>query len=448
MRLGLSALLSGLLGRSARHSPAAALAIGGIGSFTAGILAALAAFGVQILLSRLLGVKHFGDYAFVLAWVSLLATLCTMGLDAASLRFVPTYRTRGDWAYLRGFLRESRVLTAGLAIGIALLAAGVTWLVAPRLWPVVAVAAVLLPILVSLTIHGAFLQGLHLAVTSQLLQGLLRPAVLAGLVGVTYLVVGPDVSVPLIMATNVMATAATLGATAMVTRAALPPEASCGPATRDVSRWTRVSLTLLLITASQTLLISADSLMLGGIVGTQAAGIYIAASQLAATVSFAIGALNAVLAPLIAELYAADRRDELQRVVTLAARGALGFAVPVAAVLWVAGGSVLGLYGPDFREGWLAMAILVLGQLVMVGCGSVGFLMTMTGQERVAGLVIVLSAILNLCLNAVLIPVAGMTGAAVATAIAVGARSLVLTVLVNRYVGVSASALGQVLRVT
>ena len=100
---------------------------------------------------------------------------------------------------------------------------------------------------------------------------------------------------------------------------------------------------------------------------------------------------------------------------------------------------VLSLFGTEFVIAYLPMLVLLVGQLVLVTCGSVGFLLTMTAHEGIAARVIGGTAGLNLMLNALLIPPYGLMGAAVATSIAVSMRSIVLSVIVYRKLGIVAS---------
>ncbi|MHC4225731.1 MAG: oligosaccharide flippase family protein, partial [Planctomycetota bacterium] len=55
------------------------------------------AFGLQVLLARVLGLGPYGDYIYAFALVTLLSVLLKLGLDSATLRFLPPYLVRGEW---------------------------------------------------------------------------------------------------------------------------------------------------------------------------------------------------------------------------------------------------------------------------------------------------------------------------------------------------------------
>ena len=100
---------------------------------------------------------------------------------------------------------------------------------------------------------------------------------------------------------------------------------------------------------------------------------------------------------------------------------------------------VLGLFGSDFVAARWEMTILILGQLVNVGAGSVGYLMEMTGHHKKCAYVFGCSALLNLVLNGILIPTLGIMGAAIATAVTMALWNIWLHQLVVKHIGVQPS---------
>ena len=97
----------------------------------------------------------------------------------------------------------------------------------------------------------------------------------------------------------------------------------------------------------------------------------------------------------------------------------------------------LSLYGRDFVNGYVALIILAVGQLLNSFCGFVGFLMMMTGHHNRAALVLSLSCVLNLILNMLFIPLWGMTGAALATAISLICWNLCMSWYVRKDLQIS-----------
>ncbi|NET61320.1 MAG: hypothetical protein F6K47_35890 [Symploca sp. SIO2E6] len=98
---------------------------------------------------------------------------------------------------------------------------------------------------------------------------------------------------------------------------------------------------------------------------------------------------------------------------------------------------VLGIFGSEFMVASWQLKILVLGNLVSAWCGSVGYLMVMTGHQNKSVVVFVSATIINIVLNAIAIPLFGAVGAAMATAFTTALWNIWLSFLVVKHVGVS-----------
>ncbi|MBE0702393.1 MAG: oligosaccharide flippase family protein, partial [Afipia sp.] len=102
------------------------LGSGSIRRVTIGGIAALAVYVAgagltacsQLLIARIVGAETFGVYAYVLAWVTVLAYFSALGFDIALLRFVSAYRANQAWSLLRGVIRysEQRMAVAGAIV--------------------------------------------------------------------------------------------------------------------------------------------------------------------------------------------------------------------------------------------------------------------------------------------------------------------------------------------
>lgn len=424
----------------------AELARGALGSFAIRVGVAGVAFGLQLFLTRLLGADAFGTYVYALSWITFISQAGVLGFDTASLRFVAAHQAREEWDELRGFLRRSVQVAVLLSLALAALMAFVVWALrarlAPELLAPLAVASLLLPLVALLQVAVSQLQALRRVVTGQGVQGVLRPLLIAAVLGGMVLAGGARPTALTAILANAGATAVACGLGWLSLRRALPAAVHTARAVYRTRAWIATAVPLFLITAAQMLLSQTDVLMLGAMRNTTDAGVYAVASQLATLITFAIMAANTIVAPMIAALHAQGRRAELQRVLTLSARGVLAYAIPVVLVLLVAGRWILGLYGPAFVAGYLPLLVLAIGQVAIAVCGSVGFLLTMTGHEGVATRAIGLSALVNVVLNLALIPSLGLVGAAIATSIATTMRSLVLTRQVHRLLGYDATAFG------
>lgn len=386
---------------------------------------------IEMLVARLLGVAEFGHYALVSAWVYVLGLVGTLGLNHVLLKNVAAYLATEDWAALRGLLRRT-FLWAGTAAG-ALVVAGlvVLWLlesccIDAGLFRVTLPGLLALPFVVLSYLRQATLRGFGLIGRALLPDFVLRPVVFLGLLGAAVWGCAATLDATTVLTLNLAALALAFAVGLFWQRRARPAPLHDTPPTYRDREWLALALPMFLIVGLNLISSRIDVILLGLLSTSENVGAYAAASRIADVIVFGLASANAIAAPLIAGLHAAGKREELQTLVKSAARGILAFTLPLALGVLVFGREILALFGDGFAAGYPVLAILVAGQLVNALAGPVGFLMTMTGAHRAAVKIVASSALLNLVLNAVLIPLFGMLGAAVATAISTATWNLLM----------------------
>ena len=207
------------------------------------------------------------------------------------------------------------------------------------------------------------------------------------------------------------------------------------------AQWSEIALPIMLVGGSHIILSQTDTLMIGSLLNAKSVGLYSAALKTSYWVRFILLAVNAIAAPLIASLYAQGDRLGLQQLVSTTARWVFYPSFAIAVVMISFAEPVLHLFGPDFVAARGALIILIFGQLVNVGAGSVGYLMMMTGHQNQSALVMGVSALTNVILNLIGIYVFGILGAALATALSMAMWNIWLHSLVVRNLGVHPSIL-------
>jgi O-antigen/teichoic acid export membrane protein len=218
------------------------------------------------------------------------------------------------------------------------------------------------------------------------------------------------------------------------------------PATYQVRDWLVTSLPMLMISGAQIILAKADIIMVGALMSPTEAGKYAVASLLAGLVTFLIGTANQVIAPTISQLFSQNRIENLQRMVSMSALVINALTLPLVIVLLVFGRDLLQLFGVEFADQYNVLTVLMIGQIVIVLWGSVGYLLTMTEYQVMASWIVGGSSILNIVLNFILIPQFGLIGAAVATSVTVSARSMVLGYFVWKKLNIMPTVFGPLLR--
>jgi O-antigen/teichoic acid export membrane protein len=82
------------------------------------LIALALGFITNIVLARALGVKEYGIFSYVLAWIGLLSAVGIFGIDRLLVREVAAYIGKSDWGRLRGLLGWGHLTPLLISIGI------------------------------------------------------------------------------------------------------------------------------------------------------------------------------------------------------------------------------------------------------------------------------------------------------------------------------------------
>lgn len=130
---------------------------------------------------------------------------------------------------------------------------------------------------------------------------------------------------------------------------------------RDIARY---ALPRTAMSGLEQMVIWADVILVGLILGTVDAGVYGSVARfVSAGVLFAT-ALRIVVAPRFSAMLAEGRRDDVQDLYSVTARWIFLFGAPIYLVLAVFSPTVLAWLGPDFASGRWSMVALCIGSLV------------------------------------------------------------------------------------
>ncbi len=420
---------------------------GAAGSFGLKIANTGLAFITSILLARLLGTEGFGIYAYAIAWTTLLSIPATLGLDKLLVREVAIYQTQSAWGLMRGIVHWANQVVLWVALGLGLIAAGVAWNLGTdakeQVLLALCIGLVSLPIASLRSLRLAVMKGLHQVVMGQLPEMLLAPLFLIALTGCGYLFLREDLNASWVVGIHGVTTAITFVIGARLLHQVLPSTVRKANPEYQIRQWVHSALPLMFLGGMQIIYSRTDVLMLGAIQGAEAVGIYVVVVRLAQLITFILMAVNSALAPTMASLYAEGKIEQLQRVLTKSARIVLLVSVPVTGSLMGFGYWFLLLFGSDFTQGQMALIILSIGQLVNAGIGSVGQLLTMTGNEKYTVISVGSGAVMNLVFNALLIPQWGINGAAISTASCIVFVNIMNGIWVHKRLGINSTALGK-----
>jgi O-antigen/teichoic acid export membrane protein len=394
-----------------------------------------------ILLARLYGAEAMGTYTVGLYLLTTLAVICRLGLDTGILRFCAAGGPETGRDRLLALLFPALALVGGLGA----LTAGGLWLAgdwlagrfqAPQLLPLLPWVCVLLPLTAALGVLAEALralQGPRWVVLSQdgvfPLLFLLFICALAGAPGARAVAVLGLALLLSHLASGSLIVARLLQGLRQRPAGAGPPE--------PLRELLRYSTPLFLSGLVWLAFGSLDSLLLGWFQPPAQVAYFEAANKTALLVGLPLIAINAVLPPLFSRLHGQGERRQLEGLGRAASRWTYYLALPLTLGCLLLAPRLLGWFGPGFEAGATALRLLALAQLVNVACGSVGFLLAMTGHQVALTRILALAALAGLPLLGVGASLGGLTGLAAAKAAWLVGVNLGMSVAVHRRLGLT-----------
>lgn len=421
------------------------VAVGSGWSLASRLIVSVLGLVTGVILTRLLPPVEMGVYLLALSVVPFAVVLAGAGVGQLCVRFVAGDLARGD----RGMARQT--LTALWRMGV-----------------VCAIGLFLLSVVGTISIGDHLFEDANSMLVSLLLGGLVVATALQMLASDSFRgfsdiksasIYGGPVASLLIVASLIFVglTAHRLSvagallivflATALNTAwgilalrrhwRALPPIAGPQPAHLLPRNVLAVSLPLASTTALLTILATVDFWVLGVFRPAAEAASYGVAVRTATLVAMPLLVIYGVLGPVIASLYTNGELKKLERTL----RGTtLAASVPsfiLAGGFVIAGSPLLAfVYGEHYRAGGLSLALLSIGQLVSVVTGVCGLLLAMTGHQRLLLTITSVSVVLTVVALLVVVPVVGMTGAAIVSAAGVAGQNVALVAAARRVTGV------------
>ena len=427
-----------MLGVMADDAPIRRVARGGVAAFVIYSAGVGLAYCSQLLIARMVGVETYGEYAYVFAWMIVLAYFSALGFDVSLLRFVPTYQAEGAWSLFRGVIQyaERRTTIVSLLVvivGICVVLIGdLSW----QLKNTFLVGFMLVPVLSLLWIRCSCVRALGGVVSAVAPDRMVREGVLVSIVAAASIGFGLNLSARSVMAATLVGAGVGLGFASVALHTMHPQHINRYTPTYDAATWRRAALPLVIMGAAEALMNRTGVILLGWVGDTKGAGIYSLVFNMAFVAALPRTAINTLFAPTISGLYARKDKAMLQALVTTVTSWTLGAAGCIALVLCVLAEPLLAWFGPGYEAGVPALRILLIGQVIVASGGSQLYVMTMTGHERSAAALLVSSTMANAVGSIILIEWFGLSGAAIGTAAALVVWNAAMAVFLWRRLSV------------
>ena len=370
-------------------------------------------FGLVVVLAAGLGKHDAGVFFEAFAALRLLSVLAVLGLDVTAVRYVSMHLARGEHETAASAVRVAVRLAVGASSAVAL----ITFALAPAiahqfgthdLETVLRIMIVSLPATVLQMVYVGATRGTgrmrSFVVVDQILDGGVRFAAIAG---------------ALILGTGLTGIAwAYTGAAYLVLAAswvAAKGLTRSGAAGVHVAELVRFSSYQWAASLAAVGLLWVDTLLLGLWRTPEEVAVYSIATRTVLAGLVFILPIGIALQPQIGRLYTLSDMVGLLRLYQTATKWSTLVGVPPLVLLALFASPALDLlYGHAYAGGATALTLLAVGQIANAATGPCGHIVTMVGRSDLVLQNSLAALVLNLLLNAILIPQYGMTGAGLA----------------------------------
>ncbi|RDE08453.1 lipopolysaccharide biosynthesis protein [Pelagibacterium lacus] len=413
------------------------VAIFGLRIFGAGFI-----FFVQAAISRVWGAGALGDFLLVIAATNIMAVIMPLGFQTVSTYFTAEYASRGEGVHLRRFVRRSYLHLFGVGAIVLVVGWPITFLMGEggthlrALW----VPTALIGIASGMTyVSATTLVGLKRPMAGYLPDMLFRPVLtLAAFALVAVFVAGPDMALMLWVLAGFLLVLFALQ-TVTVHRAVSAVPVGDQWRKHEPRRWWRFATPWVLVTLASDYFFDINLILLADLLGRDELAIFGVSTRIFALASFGVVAVYALTLP---NMFDAERDAD---------RGAFGkrmgeanlVATALAGLLFVGvlvfGPYVLAIFGEEFAQGSLPVAILCLGLVVRAAFGPASLVLSMHDRPWASLPAVWLGLGALVVGNYLLVPPFGLMGAAVSAFVAISLWSVSLWLIALRRVNIDVS---------
>ena len=371
------------------------------------------------LLARWVGIEYLGIYSLGNAITRFAEVFGKAGLDIGILRYVSMHRGSADERAVRRDIRST--LKIGLVFSLIVMMFQIalsSWLVSsvfhgsPLLRTVIIVNAFSLPFTI-LTLIAAFAtQGFKLLKYKIIVTNILSPLILLLAMVIVYFLFSSEMAIILpILISAIVSLVAILFFLRKLTGVHFSQIIPARLSTTILC----FSYPLLFVSIIGTFMHWMDVMMLGYFTDTSTVGLYYPAARTAGLLRTIFLAFISIFAPMISELFAQEKQNEMNSLYQLVVRWIMTLAVPIMIILILFSKKVMMLFGGEYIQASNVLIVLTFATLIQAFIGAGGPALTMSGRPKVNLVNSVIVVVINVILNMLWIPKYEIMGAAWAT---------------------------------
>ena len=403
---------------------------------------------LTLVIANLFGAKGLGDYVLAITVLSLFTLVAKIGLDTTSIRFIASFASQKKWTSIFHFRKQAMIILSFTSVASSLLmyfsANQIADLINTNPRYIELNAFFVLPIAFFM-FHYQNLRGLKRIAEFSFFYRVSKAlfAIISILI-IYQFNKGTEAPVYAYLVSVVIVSFLSFLSFRYWFKKISEGKESAKKEILNYSTLFKISIPLMLAQSVQYIMAWTDKLILGNMATPEEVGIYFTAFKLSMFAAVALMSINSIASPKFAEMFAKDDIAGLKKIVQQSTKMIFWVSVPLIVIFFIFPEFLLGLFGEEFKVGVTAFIFMSCGRLISSFSGSVGNILQMTGNQDIYFKILLLGAIINVCLNILLIPnvnplsdygISGINGAAFASMCSLSFWNLSMVLVIKKKFG-------------
>ncbi len=389
----------------------------------------------SVIITRTIGAELFGKYSLSNSIFLILGVFAVFGLNTGVVRLTSKYNARRDFQASKGTLLSGMMLSGGFGLVLMLIVIALSPQIATKVFKnvegiswVLRIHMIALPFYALMLVADGYTQGFKSLKYSVTVEFLTRPVVRLVLVIVLF-AIGLRLRGVLYATVISYVLAALLGLYFAIrisqfdffrTKARL--------VTNELFLY---SLPLVLARFMNVIIARSNTILVGYFKESTSTGLFGAAVTVAAFISISLNSFARIFAPIASDLWEKQRLGELSETFKAVTKWVFSIGLPIFLIFELFSPILLRVFGAEFARAGTTLRFLAAGQIVNALVGPVGYVLTMTGRQKLNLVNSIILAGVNVSLNIVMIPRWGINGAGLATALSLALINIVRVIEVK-----------------
>ena len=383
--------------------------------FLSTVAAVVVGFFFKIYLSRILGADALGIYSLGITVISVLGIFLSLGYGNGLIRFVSKYKATKQTGRLSTYIVSTILINTLIVVPLFLVFIcfprfiAVDILKTPSLEEYIPVFGIMMVVNSFIVIAEQLIRGLQEVRKSTVINTFIR---LPFKIGLVILFFSWGLELDGYIAAELFSSFLVLVLFTILLKQLLKPVTKLS--WRNVLKLNKeekkYSTNLLITYAVAALRNHGDKILLVYYLSTYELGIYSVVLTIAAFIPLVLTSVNSIFSPIISQLHAEDKLNELNYYFQLSGRYVFILSFPLMVFLFLFADDIMLVFGEDFVEGSTLLLFIVIGQIINVSLGSVGSVLQMCGYEKQMRDISIISSLTSFLLYFFLISKWGLIG--------------------------------------